>query len=205
MNNSTSSQNYRKSKLEEIKKINDLNVIDEFQKKSLIRKALKDALSDPKIQEAQAERKNHRVVNISSEKNIKNFKAEIERLEKERKLNEEEIRSLRSKDNQLYNEICRQKSLIDREKIRLEFITNYSSSFKEIVAQLDSDDSYMKKYNYSGVYASTSPSKFDSSIYKAELILDICEKKSLSDYQILKEKIKEMKQKVAKYRYDYTV
>jgi hypothetical protein len=58
MNNSTSSQNYRKSKLEEIKKINDLNLEDST-KKSLVRKALKDILSDPKVQEAQDERRNN--------------------------------------------------------------------------------------------------------------------------------------------------
>lgn len=49
-------QDYRKDRLNEINKINELNLPEE-EKKSLIRKALKDALKDPDIQEAQKIRK----------------------------------------------------------------------------------------------------------------------------------------------------
>lgn len=70
MVNSTPSADYRKSKLDEIKKINDLNLEDST-KKSLVRKALKDALSDPKIQEAQDEKRTKKTEEIAMQKLIK--------------------------------------------------------------------------------------------------------------------------------------
>ena len=199
MDNTTSAENYRKSKLAEINKIKKLD-LDPDTKKSLVVKALKDILSDPKIQEAQVERKYERSAIISEKKEIERLKWEIKDLEEDEKWLERWTEREYQKER-IRNQIQYKEAVISNLRIKIEIRKKYDIYFKSMSDNLDKRNMYLEKYASGG--GMTTPDTFPAEIRRAKLLLGICQRRNQSDYQTIKEKIEKMETLSEEYQKNY--